>query len=105
MKHEQIDRRSLAMSSIIAARLRQQPELLAIARANLSRWIASGCPRTRAVWIEWQGIIDRGLDTVTSVLTSSDANSTRLRQSSPFAGPRFISRRERTAILQRFAQP
>ena len=102
MKHQQIDRRSIAFGGVIVARLKQNPELLSIARASLSRWIASGSPRTRAAWEEWQRIVDQGLGAVSSVLTADDEESTRLRQSSPFAGERFITRRERAAILQRF---
>ena len=104
LKHQQIDRRSIAFGGVIVARLEQNPELLSVARANLSRWLASGSPRTRAAWEEWQRIIDQGLGAVSSVLIADDEESTRLRQSSPFAGERFITRRERTAILQRFAQ-
>lgn len=104
MKHEEIDRRSLAMARVIARRLREKPELLSTARGNLVRWIASGSPGSRPALIEWLRIIDNGIDAVLPVLIGEDENSTRLRQSSPFAGEQFITREERTAILLKFRE-
>jgi hypothetical protein len=38
MPHDRIERRSFALHRAIAAKLRQRPELLAVAHSNIERW-------------------------------------------------------------------
>jgi hypothetical protein len=102
MSHNDIDRRSLAMATVIANRLRENPGLLAVARGNLDRWLSTCSPNCRAALLEWKTILQNGIDSAVETLCSDDERSTRLRQSSPFAGEAFISRSERTDILLRF---
>lgn len=101
MNHQLIDQRSLKMAAIIARRLEENPELLRVAQTNLERWLRICSPQNVQVLTEWQEILNAGLPKVTAVLRGQDENSTKLRQSSPFAGEEFITRKERTEILTR----
>jgi hypothetical protein len=94
--HEWIDRRSLALHEAVAAKLEADPELLGIARTNLARWLE----RERAgALLEWAALLDqRPLREIVALLRSPDERSTRLRQSSPFAG--VLTREERLRILR-----
>lgn len=93
--HEWIDRRSLALHDAVAAKLEAQPELLDLARANLQRWLRQNpAPALQ----EWARLIDSlSVSALVALLRSADERSTRLRQSSPFAG--FLTAQERLAIL------
>jgi hypothetical protein len=96
--HAWIDRRSAALHEAVAARLEARPDLLEVARRNLSRWLEtspSGALR------EWQQLLDQSsMATILQILRSADARAVWLRQSSPFAG--VLSRSERDAILHRY---
>lgn len=102
--HEEIDRRSLALHRRVAERLRQDPSLLKVARANLERWLArdqAGDLAAESVR-EWQEILDtRSLEELCELLVSNDEDATRLRQSSPFAG--VLSAAEVWEIKRRFS--
>ena len=99
MSHDKVDARSFAFGELTAHRLRNQPELLDAARAQLTRC----APSVQDVLREWQTILDAGMDATLKVLTGLGERDVRLRQSVPFAGEVFISREDRNAILQRFA--
>ena len=93
--HEWIELRSLALHDAVAAKLEAQPELLDLARANLQRWLRQNpAPALQ----EWSRLIDSlSVPALVGLLRSVDERSTRLRQSSPFAG--FLTAQERQAIL------
>jgi len=83
MTHQDIDHRSLMMHRIIAQRLRAQPELIAVAQANMARW---NCPEHPALR-EWNGILaSRSLEEIVQLIERDDEDACRLRQSAPFAG-------------------
>ncbi len=83
MTHQDIDRRSLMMHRIIAARLRAQPELMAVAHANMARW---NCPE-RAPWREWAQILSsQTVGQIADLIEREDEDACRMRQSAPFAG-------------------
>ena len=103
--HERIDKRSLAMHAVIAERLRRDPSLLHHARVNLRRWRATCSPRVAPAFEEWEAILDGDFTSLLDLLVSPDERATRLRQSSPFAGPRFISPKERADIFRRHREP
>jgi hypothetical protein len=98
--HRLIDARSQAFGRAIAARLTDEPELIARARATLVRWLATCSPRSRKPLEEWRAALDGPIDGVVALLTADDERAIRLRQSNPFAG--VLSQRERTAILREF---
>ena len=83
MNHQDIDRRSLMMHRIIAARLRARPEMMAVARANMARW---NCPE-RGWWQEWSAILSsQTVEEIACLIERGDEEACRLRQSAPFAG-------------------
>lgn len=104
MNHKIIDQRSLAMARIIARRLRHNPALLHVAHETLDRWLANCSPNNRSTLLEWKAVLDSGLEEALGLLCGADERSTRLRQSSPFAGEEFIARAERTDLILQFAQ-
>lgn len=78
-------RRSLALHQLVAQRLRGNPALLAVARANLTRWMPAN--RHALPWLEeWQAVIDQGLDATLALMTDPGEHATDMRQSSPFTG-------------------
>jgi hypothetical protein len=98
--HRHIDQRSLAFGRLLAAQIRQRPELIERARATLHRWLADCSPRTRASLEQWQVILSGPLDGVIAILTGGDEQAVRLRQSNPFAG--VLSLQQRNQILRQF---
>ena len=98
--HAWIDARSRQMAIRIAEKLRDEPALLDVARANIDRWAArSGyAPPSLA---EWAAILaERELGAIITILTGDTEESRRLRQSSPFVG--ILSEDERRAIFDEY---
>ena len=96
------ERRSLAISTAVAAKLRDNPEsVLAKAHANLSRIRAAASHEHR--WINvWASILEGGPRHVEALLISTDQFARDLRQTSPFAGVLTdAERREAIAGLKR----
>ena len=98
--HRQIDERSLAFDKVIAAKLRENPDLIDKARGNLSRWILTADDSLRPALREWQELLDGSLDLLLSTMESTDERATMLRQSSPFCG--ILTVEERTQILREY---
>jgi hypothetical protein len=102
MKHAEIDQVSLEMAREVAERLRLNPQLLEMARANLTRWSrqnASVAPLLRC-YAEWEGILLRPVDEICDLLCSDSDDAQRLRQNSPFVG--VLSPAEVWEIKSRF---
>jgi hypothetical protein len=72
----------------VAARLRERPALLNIARENLARWLRRNADAPALVrgYREWQAILERPLNEICQILETADQGGQRLRQNSPFAG-------------------
>ena len=88
VNHSEIDRVSLALARRVAERLRARPELVEVARANLSRWKQRNAdtPSLLRCYAEWENILTRPLEQVCAVLVAETDEGQRLRQNSPFAG-------------------
>lgn len=88
MKHANIDQVSLAMGRRVAERLRQQPELVDLARGNLARWSSQNVSAASLLrcYEEWRGILSRPVDEICRLLVAETDEAQRLRQNSPFAG-------------------
>ena len=88
MKHSETDQVSLELARRVAERLRRQPGVMDIARANLVRWSRqnSSVPSLLRCYAEWQEILSRPLDEICNLLCAESDNAQRLRQNSPFAG-------------------
>lgn len=100
MRHQDIDRRSIALHQAVAEKLRQDPSLLAIALANLDSWETRGAGHAQPYLEAWRQIIGSGVDHCLQVMVEDSERSTALRQSSPFAG--VLTDAERLAIFQAF---
>ena len=88
MSHELTDEISLELGRRVAARLRQQPELLRFGRDNLDRWtrLNANAPSLLRCYAEWREILKRPLEEICDLLSSDSEEARRLRQNSPFAG-------------------
>ena len=94
-----IDQRGLALHHAVAERLRAHPELIEIARENLSRWYADA-GRSQPYLGEWRRILDLPLEGILSLMEQDSERMAALRQSSPFAG--ILAPAERWAVYARF---
>lgn len=102
MGHELTDQISLELGRCVAARLRQQPDLLRVARDNLDRWssLNANAPSLLRCYAEWREILNRPLEEICHLLSSDSEESRRLRQNSPFAG--ILSTKEVWELKQRY---
>jgi len=99
MSPDRLERRSLELHRAIAAKLRAQPELLAIAHENIQRWSAQG-GRSQPYLDTWRVILERPLEEILQVIAEDSPRMTSLRQSSPFAG--VLDPRERWHVYDTF---
>lgn len=96
------DRRSLALHTAVAARLRSAPELvLPRTRASLARMRALH-PGARQLLDEWRLLLRRPLDALLPVLTDPMPWARELRHVTPFTG--VLSAAERAQVYREFAQ-
>lgn len=88
MQHEVHDEISQEMGRRVAARLREEPALLQIARDNLGRWLRQNAdaPALVRCYREWEALLDRPLEDLCQILETDSEEGRRLRQNSPFAG-------------------
>lgn len=102
MNHTTIDQVSLEIARQVAARVRQHPERVVAARANLARWsrLNAASPALLRCYAEWQDILSRPIDEVCDLLCAETDESQRLRQNSPFVG--LLSASEVWEIKSRF---
>jgi hypothetical protein len=99
--HEWIDQRSLALDKAIADKLRAEPALLQRAKDTLQHWIRERTPTVPKALGEWEKILTSwSLEEILALLTSSEEEATRLRQSSPFCG--ILTQPERLKIFQEY---
>ena len=101
MTHETLDQIKLAQHKLIAKKLQENPEaILALARRNLSRYIARRPGPATSLWREWRAILEQdSVDRIIAVMTSKTQKATELRQASPFAG--ILSSEEVARTIQR----
>ena len=88
MNHSGIDKVSLSLARRVAERLRAHPELLEMARTNLSLWQKRNAdsPSLLRCYAEWEAILTRPLEEICALLVAETEEGQRLRQNSPFAG-------------------
>ena len=92
------ERRSLAISTAVAAKLREDPmAVLGKARENIEKMRSVGPGEQR--WVDvWESLLALGAGHVEALLTSTDQFARDLRQSSPFAG--VLTQQERREVLK-----
>ena len=88
MQHAVHDEVSLEIGRRVAAKLREQPALLQIARDNLARWLRQNAdaPALVRCYREWLAILERPLGEICQILCADTEEGRRLRQNFPFAG-------------------
>lgn len=99
--HQRIERRSLALHSAIAGKLRADPALIEIARENLNRWSSEGS-RSQPYWDMWREILSRPVEEIAATIVQESERMDALRQATPFAG--VLTPAERWAIYDQFAR-
>lgn len=99
--HQLLDRRSLEMHRLIAAKIRAEPELFDIASRNIERW-SNTSARSQAYLNEWSRILSRGMAAALAFATEDSEHATELRQSTPFAG--VLSAQERWEFLKKWKE-
>lgn len=87
------------MHRAIAEKLRQDPELLKIARENIERWIGGG-GATIPYWVKWREMLARPIEEIRVLLAVDNEEMRAMRQCTPFAG--VLTPRERWAIYAQF---
>jgi len=98
--HIRLDERSLALHTLVARKVLENPALLDKARENVRRWQAiAGSPLPALA--AWEQILNGSVDQIVRLLTERSEDATRLRQSSPFAG--VLTETERLAIYETHA--
>ncbi|MBD3892584.1 hypothetical protein [Hydrogenophaga sp.] len=100
--HQHLDARSLALHREIAAKLRRDRALFARARATLRRWRSTVSPASQPYLMEWERLMDRGLEATLAVALDDSEHAAALRQSSPFTA--VLTPRERFAFLKAWNQ-
>lgn len=93
--HRLAEERSIAYHRLIAARLREDPQLLESARNRVSDWLnrPEGSPLHAQ---KWKQVLDGDIASITAFLTERSEPAAELRQSTPFAGA--LAPRERWRI-------
>ena len=97
--HARLDARSLAMHRLIAARLAEDPSLLAVAEDNLRRWNTT---HATAYLDRWRALIQLPLPGLVAAIVEDSEDMTAMRQCSPFAGT--LTEPERNRIYDEFPQ-
>jgi hypothetical protein len=98
LSHQWLDMVNLEMCRAIAGKIRRDPRLMRIPRANLQRWRKKNRGLARAQR-EWEMILKRHTnDRVLEILTQDNDEGQRLRQSDPFVG--ILSEKERLAFFR-----
>jgi hypothetical protein len=83
--HRLAEERSVAYHSVIAERLRSQPEVLERARQRVQTWLASGAA-VPFYARKWSEILAGDVSAIAAFLVERSELAIELRQSSPFAG-------------------
>ena len=102
LSHQWIDLVDLMAHRAMARKIRRQPALFNRAARNIARWEKSnrGCP---APLREWKQILSENkMGQVLRLMTRSDEEGNRLRQSSPFCG--ILTERERKELWAHYDQ-
>ena len=100
--HQQIDARTLALHREVAAKLRSDRALFERAQATLRRWRSTVSPSSQPYLIEWERLMDQGLEATLAVALEDSERAAALRQSSPFTG--VLTPQERFAFLKAWNQ-
>lgn len=77
--------RTLAMHQIAAEKIKRNPEPFEKARAILARWRNMVCQSTQPYLVEWEALMNEGLDVCLAFALEESEHAADMRQSSPFS--------------------
>lgn len=92
-----LNARSLDMHRLIADKIRNDPAQMERVRSTLKRWLSIVDGRSLPYLMEWQRLLDAGIDECLKVATEDSEHAATLRQSSPFCG--ILTEQERLEFL------
>ena len=85
------------MHIAVADKIRANPALVSIAKANIQRWKPMVSPGVMPYLNAWQSMLDGDLDACLSFAVERSERADAMRQASPFGG--VLSHRERFAFF------
>ena len=102
--HTRLDARSLELHVLVSNKIKSNPQLLEIAKANIQRWRLlhqNKYDKKEPYYLQvWEDIISQGVEKVCAFLQDESEYAKEMRQSSPFAG--ILSDEERLEIFKKF---
>ena len=102
--HDLLVIRSRALHRAVAEKIRMHPDLLAVARQNVERWIAEEQKHGSIArgLLEWQRILSTlSVEEILDLLCRESDEADRLRHATPFCG--ILTEPERETIYQHHA--
>lgn len=96
--HQRAEERSLALHAAIAARLAQEPHLVAGAVDRARVWANGGGPVPAAIAAAWLEVLTGPSEELHALLVDRSERARQLRQCTPFAG--FLDPRTRWRVLR-----
>ncbi len=85
------------MHVAVADKIRANPALVSIAKANIQRWKPTISPGVLPYLSAWESLLDGDLDVCLSFAVERSERANAMRQASPFGG--VLSHRERFAFF------
>lgn len=97
----ELDRKSLELHRLAVQKIKADPALFHLVQERLTRFMARTSAASSPYLMEWQSILDQGMDVALSVAVEDSERAQVLRSSSPFAG--VLDEEERLAFLAAWA--
>jgi hypothetical protein len=94
------EQKSLALHRSIAARLRNDPTLLVVAKQRLE-WLRTKNPAAKPYYDQWADLLNGPLNALLATITSPSERACALRQENPFVD--LVNQRERAKIFRETA--
>lgn len=94
----ELEARSLVMHQLVVDKIRQDPALFMRAKATLSRWREIVCPSSQPYLVEWEALMNQGMEVTLAMAVEDSEHASDLRRSSPFTG--ILTNQERFAFMR-----
>lgn len=93
----QLDRKSLELHRLAVQKIKEDSALFSRVQGTLTRFMTRAGAAPSPYLMEWQAILDQGMDVALSVAIEDSERAQVLRSSSPFTG--VLDEEERLAFL------
>lgn len=94
----QLDARSRAMHALVASKIRANPALFERVKTTLARWRLTVYEAPQPHLIEWEQLVNAGIEPCLAAAVEDSQRADAMRQSSLFAG--ILTNAERFAFLK-----